>query len=442
MTFEDYIPESDNPFSASQLDFLFEIHPNHSSRLLQKESNNIEYKQTFHFESFDDHARTFAAFANAKGGYFVFGVDDETRELLGLQDDKFDKLDPAIPTRFLNNKFAPEIYWTSHLHAFDGKLFGLIYVYPSSNKPIIALENGERIVEGQIFYRYNGSTESIRYAEIRQIMEDIRRTEQKLWLRHMRRLATLGVDNAAVFSFDDGIAHAKGGAFIIDAELLSQIQFLREGEFKERIGAPAVKIVGEAEVLATGMISQSTSRLSAKALTELDIYEVFLERQVPQSPKEYIRAICSFSSIYLPIYYFAHLAQLTMEGLHKFVLDNSYSVGEKLIERMTDDPSHKRYYQLPMTENAAKRRTKYLDLICAKEFDSESEYDPQMLFQGLQLIKSDEIEGDYLFPLLQSLIRSHWHDKTMAKTDMRKAISHIDYLVYFPMISKEIQAEK
>ena len=79
---EDYLLHENNPFSEKQLTGLFELHPSNPSRLLNKESNNVEYKLTFHFESFDNHARTFAAFANTNGGYLIFGVNDETRELV------------------------------------------------------------------------------------------------------------------------------------------------------------------------------------------------------------------------------------------------------------------------------------------------------------------------------------------------------------------------
>lgn len=440
MTLNDLVPEYGNPFSETQLGYIFDPHPTDISRLLKKESNNVEYKKTFHFESFDNHARTFAGFANTKGGYFVFGVDDESRELLGLQDDRFDRLDPTRPTKFLNQKFAPEIHWTSHLHTYDGKQFGLIYIYPSAHKPVIALENGNRIIEGQIFYRYNGLTETIRYAELRQIMDDIRRIEQELWLRHMRRLANIGVDNAAVFNFEDGVAHGKSGAFIIDADLLSRIQFLREGEFVERIGAPAIKIVGNAEILATGTISQSTSRLSAKALIEPDIYEVFLEQQSPQEPSEYIRAICSFPSIYIPIYYFAYLAGFSMGALQDFILDTPFSRKHELLKRINDDPSHHRYYQSPKTDEAAKRRIKYLTAIYSKQFNLDHEYNPQKLFQGIQLLTANSFDVDYLFSIMRLLFERHWKEGT-AKTDLRKAISHLDYLVYFPMINLEDENE-
>lgn len=54
-----------------------------------------------------------AAFANARGGYIIFGIIDNPRLALGLNGaarDSFDNLDQARLTAGLNDIFSPELH--------------------------------------------------------------------------------------------------------------------------------------------------------------------------------------------------------------------------------------------------------------------------------------------------------------------------------------------
>jgi predicted HTH transcriptional regulator len=68
---------------------------------------SVEFKQAFNKAGIPDYGRTMAAFANARGGYIVFGVKNEPREIVGLENDQFFTLDPAITTSNLNEYFEP-----------------------------------------------------------------------------------------------------------------------------------------------------------------------------------------------------------------------------------------------------------------------------------------------------------------------------------------------
>ena len=56
-------------------------------KLLSGESQTVEYKAQRSLRS-KSYAKTVVAFANARGGTLVLGVDDKTRELVGIPDEQ------------------------------------------------------------------------------------------------------------------------------------------------------------------------------------------------------------------------------------------------------------------------------------------------------------------------------------------------------------------
>jgi len=81
--------------------------------LFHRESQYLEFKESFNFGGLAEYYRDFAAFANNKGGYLIFGVKDRPkRELVGLSEkatEQFDKLDPEKVTGHLLDLFSSNI---------------------------------------------------------------------------------------------------------------------------------------------------------------------------------------------------------------------------------------------------------------------------------------------------------------------------------------------
>lgn len=68
------------------------------------ESKIIEFKSIWDWnnkELLAKIAKTIAGMCNADGGYIFFGVDDKTKEIIGVSD--FDKIDHSMLTSYLNN---------------------------------------------------------------------------------------------------------------------------------------------------------------------------------------------------------------------------------------------------------------------------------------------------------------------------------------------------
>src|SRR3954454_21746883 len=88
-----------------------QLKPGSSHILRNRESSQIEFKETFNFGSRSKYARTMAAYANTRGGYIIFGVKPSPHELAGVNINKFEQTDSSKLTEYLNTCLSPELQW-------------------------------------------------------------------------------------------------------------------------------------------------------------------------------------------------------------------------------------------------------------------------------------------------------------------------------------------
>ena len=137
---------------------IFIYHPLVPNRLISRESERVEFKESFNWGSKDAYARSMAAFANKKGGCLVFGVKNHPRDLVGLRSNNFDEKDEAVIAEYLNSVFSPEIRFGKILLQENGLRVGIIYVEEARSKPIVCVKNDGDLKEAEMYYRYNAST--------------------------------------------------------------------------------------------------------------------------------------------------------------------------------------------------------------------------------------------------------------------------------------------
>ena len=53
--------------------------------LKSRESNTVEFKESFNKNSTAKYAKTMAAYSNNRGGYIIFGVKDNPRKIVGFR---------------------------------------------------------------------------------------------------------------------------------------------------------------------------------------------------------------------------------------------------------------------------------------------------------------------------------------------------------------------
>lgn len=235
--------------NEAQLEELLKVKDGH---LFRREGQELEFKEQFNLAGLADFFRDFAAFANNRGGLLVFGVKDAPRLPTGLSAaslDQFHKIDPERITGYLLDIFSADIRWEQADFELEGKHFGVFQIAESRTKPIIAKKDegkDQQIKNGEIYYRYGGRTQKIQYAELQNIIEHRVEQNNRQWLDLVEKIGKAGPQNAAILDTERALIE-KGDAqvLVLDEALASKIKFIKEGEFVEKTGAIALKLVGD-----------------------------------------------------------------------------------------------------------------------------------------------------------------------------------------------------
>ena len=219
-------------------------------RVKSRERNNLEYKQSFGQLSWNKYAKTMASFANNIGGYIVFGVKNNPREVIGVNP-AFDSFEQERFTDFLNGLFSPEIIWDCGIVQIGDKMVGYIYTAESLEKPVVAIksEGSEKISSGDVYYRYRAKTEKIKYPEMKRLLEE---RERKAFERIYKLIETIknsDTTNLGIINYSNGHFSTPYGVDVtIDKKLVVQVlkkaKYIKSGCLNEEEGAPVLKVTG------------------------------------------------------------------------------------------------------------------------------------------------------------------------------------------------------
>ena len=121
--------------------------------ILAGESKNVEFKVQRPDKSIK-YMKTVVAFANAKGGQIIFGIDDKTREVVGIPEDKvFQEID-AI-TNAISDSCEPAIIPDVYLQNISGKTVIAAKISAGRQKPYFIKSEG---LENGVYIRVSGTT--------------------------------------------------------------------------------------------------------------------------------------------------------------------------------------------------------------------------------------------------------------------------------------------
>jgi hypothetical protein len=282
--------------------------------LIAGETDYTECKRNFRVTPevrFADVIRSVAGLANNNGGYIFFGVVDQTFAVDGLADDTFASTDPAEINRSLAGSLDPVPRVSKITIRFSGKSVGVLHVEKHDHAPVIALKNiGNDVREGTIYYRYVGETRAIKPGELRQIIAG---REQKAVAEFSKRIARVATGVDATINLDSGEVSGKSGTFIIDKSLLPSIQFIREGDFSEVKGAPALRLIGDVEPV------DAAERLRAQVIrdnvTADAVIRNFLRGEKVADPMQYIHFQVHAQRRWLPVWYYLKQANYTVDTI-------------------------------------------------------------------------------------------------------------------------------
>lgn len=314
-------PPPPSPSSEDYVRSMFSKHALGHWQLTGGESDTRECKSNFGFKHAYQWLKAVAALANTHGGHVFFGVADGDHRLesgeeaphavVGLNSDDFATADPADVTSKLKAYLDPTPRVERLLLDFDGRKVGVFYVDPHPSRPVIATkQDGDKIKEGDIFYRYPGQSNRIKYSDLRALLDHRDAQARSNIIPMVERLLQLGPERALLADLEQGQLHDGKQSILIDPTLVEQIKFIREGSFDEVDGAPALKLVGN--VVAKGDEGSIQSR---GAITDETLLTNFLKQETISQPREYIRyAAGAGHASWLPLRYFASKGNLDRAG--------------------------------------------------------------------------------------------------------------------------------
>jgi hypothetical protein len=323
-------------------------------RLRDGESDTRECKSNFGLKHATQWIKAIAGLANNRGGHLFFGVADGSHKgangedlahaVVGMTSGDFDTVDPVDITSKLKAFLDPTPRIERTVIDFDGKRVGVIHVEQHVGRPVIATkaDNGGKIREGDIYYRYPGQTSLIKYSDLRSLL-DARDTHARLGILPLvERLLALGPQRALLADLDHGELHDGNMAIMIDPALVDQIKFIREGSFDEIAGAPTLKLVGD-------VISSDSQAVSSRgAITDVNLLRNFLKQETISQPREYIRyAAGAGHATWLPLRYFAQKGGLDREGTIEVIqgADGTKSRKSSLVANLKNDKAAFKLYE-------------------------------------------------------------------------------------------------
>ncbi len=221
--------------------------------LFHRESQTLEFKESYNYAGLAEYFRDFAAFANNKGGYLIFGVKDRPkRVLIGMSEkskNQLEKIDPEKITGFLLEDFSGNITWEHQVIDIDGLSFGVFYIEEAETKPIICKKDEDEIIKnGEIYFRYGGRTQKIQYPELESIITHRIEKQNTQWIDLVTKIGKSGPQNAAIVDVEKGLIEKNDSQIlVVGDDLVNRIKWIKEGSFSEKHGAPALKLIGDVQ---------------------------------------------------------------------------------------------------------------------------------------------------------------------------------------------------
>lgn len=321
-----------SPVSEANLRGMFAKDIDGVWRLSGGETDHTECKENFGLRYPGAWLRALAAMANNRGGYIFFGVADKdsdgkaSHHVVGMGTEEFSKSDPADLAKRVRGTFDPTPRFETTTIEIGGKKVGVIHVDQHPSRPVIATKNDDKITEGDIFFRYPGTSTRINYSDLRSLLDARDAQMRSDILPMVERLLSLGPKRAMIADLTGAELTDGKRTIQIDESLIGQISFIKEGEFEEKTGAPTLRLIGNLEAVG----GAGPANIKKGIVTQPEMLRDFLADQTQADPIDYIRFALEVANPgWLPVRYFAHAAGMSHSALLAFIDASSASPARK-----------------------------------------------------------------------------------------------------------------
>jgi Putative DNA-binding domain len=308
------------PVDIETLQPMFEQDLNGVWRFKLGETDQHECKLNFGFTKAGLWLRAVAALANNKGGYIFFGVHDKevtplpgldkSYAVAGMTDKVFENADPADFAMKIKSALDPTPSVQIAKISINEKMIGVIHVEPHASRPVISsCSMPDRLIEGEIYFRYPGQSTRIKYSDLRGIFDARDERARRDILPMVERLLALGPEKALITNLVDGTLEDGKHQIVIDPALVDQIKFVKEGDFTQTNGAPTLKLVGEVSVEG----ASSTPRIVRSNITSHAVLRNFLRGEKVAEPMQYLLHSAHANREWQPIWYYLDASKKTVD---------------------------------------------------------------------------------------------------------------------------------
>lgn len=112
---------------------------------INSETTDLDYKEIFSIKETKDKVefiKDIKAFANSKGGYIIYGVNNDS-EWIGLDDRSDDNIDDAIISNIIDNYIDGEINILTNTIEIDSNYYFVIYIEPTLKEILSFKKDGQ-----------------------------------------------------------------------------------------------------------------------------------------------------------------------------------------------------------------------------------------------------------------------------------------------------------
>lgn len=392
--------------------------------LLDGETAEQECKETFDPRKLSPLIRAIAALANNRGGFIFIGVNNAGYRAVGLPDSSFKNMDIATLADKVKTYLTPTPTFSMDVINIDRLEVGVVHVEKHSHPPVIVCRDSDGLQDGTILFRYPGQSGRIKFGDLHAMLRERDRSAHALLLSSAERLSKIGTDKALIIDTREGTVSAGETTITIDRELADQLEFIREGEFEEREGAPTLRLIGDVRAVDdSGYIRE---RIEALALTPDMVVRAFLRKEKVRFPLEYIRESALVQRQWLPLFYFVHLASQGIDVAIKVLEDTKAAYlrsKQKALERLR---GNLRAYvpvsghALPVGEEIQSGRIEGI----------ADRYQPLLIARAIQGVPDGYRNMEPLFDLLDGLHETSIDDAVLRGTVYRAAsrLDEIEHL--------------